>query len=211
MVGGAVLVAVTAGCIVLAYCWRLKRNENVKLKHALQQSQVHVDPRYTDLPKMFVYRDFKNEHSNVCRHDAWELERRNLVIHDDKKLGSGAFGAVFLGRLIGQAKGGKDAQSTLGVNFARAENCAVAVKMLPRTLVKHTKKFGHYTTLTLAEYADDLCKSEFLHEISLMKTLGYHERLVNMLACVTATEPYCLVVEFCSDGDLLNYLRERVC
>ena len=43
-----------------------------------------------------------------------------------------------------------------------------------------------------------------------MKTLGYHERLVNMLACVTATEPYCLVVEFCSDGDLLNYLRQRV-
>ena len=66
-------------------------------------------------------------------HDAWEIKRRNLVIHDDKKLGQGAFGAVFLGRLIGAANGGKEAQSTtLGVNFARAENCAVAVKMLPR-------------------------------------------------------------------------------
>lgn len=50
------------------------------------------------------------------------------------------------------------------------------------------------------EYADDLSKSEFLREIGLMKTLGYHERLVNMLACVTQSEPYCLVVEYCSDG-----------
>lgn len=105
-------------------------------------------------------------------------------------LTSGAFGAVFLGRLIGQAKGSKDAQSTLGVNLMRAENCQVAVKMLP-------------------EYADELSKQEFLREIGLMKTLGYHERLVNMLACITDSEPYCLVVEYCSDGDLLHFLRDR--
>lgn len=42
-----------------------------------------------------------------------------------------------------------------------------------------------------------------------MKTLGYHERLVNMLACVIDSEPYCLIVEYCSDGDLLQYLRKR--
>ncbi|CAK5089210.1 unnamed protein product [Meloidogyne enterolobii] len=42
-----------------------------------------------------------------------------------------------------------------------------------------------------------------------MKTLGYHERLVNMLACVMQSEPYCLVVEYCSDGDLLHFLRIR--
>uniref|UniRef100_A0A1I7ZN98 Protein kinase domain-containing protein n=1 Tax=Steinernema glaseri TaxID=37863 RepID=A0A1I7ZN98_9BILA len=72
----------------------------------------------------------------------------------------------------------------------RTENCDVAVKMLP-------------------EYADDLSKSEFLREIALMKNLGYHERLVNMLACVTESEPYCLVVEYCSDGDLLRFLRDR--
>jgi len=42
-----------------------------------------------------------------------------------------------------------------------------------------------------------------------MKTLGYHERLVNMLACITTSEPLCLVVEYCSDGDLLHFLRAR--
>jgi receptor protein-tyrosine kinase len=154
---------------------REKRDENRKLKLELQYSHEKTEPRYTDLPKI---------------NDIWELERRNLIIYDDKKLGQGAFGAVYMGRLIGQAKGCQTAQSTLGVNLMRAENCDVAVKMLP-------------------QYADELSKSEFLREIALMKTLGYHERLVNMLASVTESEPYCLVVEYCSDGDLLHYLRER--
>ncbi|KAI6237266.1 putative tyrosine-protein kinase F09A5.2 [Aphelenchoides besseyi] len=175
MVGGGISIFVLFAFVACAYHLRQKRNENEKLKYELQQSHEKSEPRYTDLPKI---------------NDIWELERRNLIIYDDKKLGSGAFGAVFLGRLIGQAKGSKDAQSTLGVNLMRAENCDVAVKMLP-------------------QYADELCKSEFLREISLMKTLGYHERLVNMLACITESEPYCLVVEYCSDGDLLQYLRER--
>lgn len=55
------------------------------------------------------------------------------MIFEDKKLGSGAFGAVYLGKLIGSAKASKDAQSTLGINLMRAENCNVAVKMLPGT------------------------------------------------------------------------------
>jgi len=42
-----------------------------------------------------------------------------------------------------------------------------------------------------------------------MKQLGFHERLVNMLGCITADEPLCLIVEYCSDGDLLHFLRER--
>lgn len=69
------------------------------------------------------------------REDLWELERRNLILYEDKKLGSGAFGAVYMGKLIGLAKGHKDAQSTLGVNLMRAENCDVAVKMLPGLFV----------------------------------------------------------------------------
>ncbi len=42
-----------------------------------------------------------------------------------------------------------------------------------------------------------------------MKRIGYHERLVNMLACVTDSEPYCLVAEYCSDGDLSTFLKAR--
>ncbi|EFO21933.2 kinase domain-containing protein [Loa loa] len=163
--------------LVGTFIW-IQRKQNAKIKmHQLKLEQMKLsnELRYTDLPK---------------KQDIWELERRNLIIYDDQKLGSGAFGAVYKGRLIGIAKGNKNAQSALGINLMRAENCDVAVKKL-------------------LEYADQLSKSEFLNEISLMKTLGYHERLVNMLACITETEPYCLIVEYCSDGDLLHFLRKR--
>ncbi|CAD5225117.1 unnamed protein product [Bursaphelenchus okinawaensis] len=171
------IVAVVAAMALLAYCQcrREKQWKNEKKKLEQSHSAGYSDNRYTDMPKI---------------QDLWELERRNLIIYNDKPLGSGAFGAVFLGKLIGSAKGSKGAQSTLGVNLMRVENCEVAVKMLP-------------------EYADHLSKQEFLREIGLMKTLGYHERLVNMLACITDSEPYCLIVEYCSDGDLQRFLKKR--
>jgi hypothetical protein len=37
----------------------------------------------------------------LFREDPWELERRNLIIYEDRKLGSGAFGSVYLGKLVG--------------------------------------------------------------------------------------------------------------
>ncbi|CAG9540504.1 unnamed protein product [Cercopithifilaria johnstoni] len=175
-----IIASSTATLVLLlvgTFIW-IQRKQNAKIKMhqlKLEQMKYNNDLRYTNLPK---------------KHDIWELERRNLIIYDDQKLGSGAFGSVYKGRLIGIAKGNKNAQSTLGINLMRAENCDVAVKKL-------------------FEYADQVSKSEFLNEISLMKTLGYHERLVNMLACITETEPYCLIVEYCSDGDLLHFLKKR--
>uniref|UniRef100_A0A914V9J9 receptor protein-tyrosine kinase n=1 Tax=Plectus sambesii TaxID=2011161 RepID=A0A914V9J9_9BILA len=167
------IIVVIVGIILC--CWKKQRQQKAMMDLKMIQMKDEFEARYTDLPK---------------KNDIWELERRNLIIHQDKKLGSGAFGAVYLGRIIGKAAGHKDANSTLGVNLMRAENCDVAVKMLP-------------------EYADDMSKSEFLKEITLMKSLGYHERMVNMLACVTDSEPLCLVVEYCSSGDLLHFLRDR--
>ncbi|CAO4379935.1 unnamed protein product [Caenorhabditis nigoni] len=161
------------------YYFRWKSDKKLKFKMGqMGKSNYHGNP-YTDFP---IFAANKN--------DIWEIERRNLIIHNDKKLGSGAFGAVYLGKLIGKSLAHKDANSPLGINLMRAENCQVAVKMLP-------------------EYADEMSKHEFLREIALMKTLGYHERLVNMLACVTESEPLCLVVEYCDNGDLLQFLRER--
>ncbi|CAB3398078.1 unnamed protein product [Caenorhabditis bovis] len=181
LIVGVVLGGVAIGIIlvgIVIYYLRTKHRKQEKLyKLKIAQIERETQNRYTDFPVMH-------------KHDIWEIERRNLIIHNDKKLGSGAFGAVYLGKLIGKSLAHKDANSPLAVNLMRAENCEVAVKMLP-------------------EYADDMSKREFLREIGLMKTLGYHERLVNMLACITDSEPLCLVVEYCSDGDLHQYLRAR--
>ncbi|VDM69488.1 unnamed protein product, partial [Strongylus vulgaris] len=93
----------------------------------------------------------------LAQHDIWEIDRRNLIIHEEMKLGSGAFGTVYRGNLLGNSVTEKHPTSPLGVNLMRAKNCQVAVKMLP-------------------ECADDVSRGEFLREIRLMKTLGYHER-----------------------------------
>ncbi|EYC13875.1 hypothetical protein Y032_0042g576 [Ancylostoma ceylanicum] len=175
IVVGAVAALVLGIIAVCCYINRKQKQENKLYQLKLAQLEREKGCRYVDFPK---------------KHDIWEIERRNLIIFDEVKLGSGAFGAVYLGKLLGKSLASKDATSPLGVNLMRAENCQVAVKMLP-------------------EYADDLSRSDFLREIGLMKTLGYHERLVNMLACITESEPLCLIVEYCSDGDLLRFLRER--
>ena len=50
---------------------------------------------------------------------------------------------------------------------------------------------------------------EFLEEIQLMKQIGYHRNILNLLACCTITNPMFVVVEFAKYGDLLQYLRKR--
>ena len=52
-------------------------------------------------------------------------------------------------------------------------------------------------------------KQEFLEEIELMKQIGYHRNILNLLACCTVTVPMFLVVEFAEYGDLRQYLRQR--
>jgi serine/threonine protein kinase len=50
--------------------------------------------------------------------------------------------------------------------------------------------------------------ANFLAEIAFMKSVGYHEHIVNMLGCITDKRMPCLVVELCAHGDLLHLLRD---
>ena len=49
---------------------------------------------------------------------------------------------------------------------------------------------------------------DFVEEIQLMKQIGYHRNILNLVACCTMTNLMFLVVEFAKNGDLLNYLRK---
>ncbi|RMX40808.1 hypothetical protein pdam_00006541 [Pocillopora damicornis] len=57
--------------------------------------------------------------------------------------------------------------------------------------------------------ADNDQRREFLEEIQLMKAVGTHKNIVNMLGCCTVEEPMFLLVEYIPYGDLLHYLRKR--
>ena len=57
--------------------------------------------------------------------------------------------------------------------------------------------------------ADSDQRREFLEEIQLMKAVGSHKNIVNMIGCCTVEEPMFLLVEYVPYGDLLHYLRKR--
>ena len=51
--------------------------------------------------------------------------------------------------------------------------------------------------------ADDMERNDFQEEIKVMKEIGVHENIVNLIGCSTAMEPFCLVVEYMANCDLL--------
>lgn len=51
-------------------------------------------------------------------------------------------------------------------------------------------------------------RPEFLREIQVMKQVGQHENIINMIGCITTSEPPCLIFEHMPKGDLLHYLQK---
>lgn len=102
-----------------------------KQKMTLNLMPKENEKRYIDLTKnkkflFFFY--FLNNLLNFSE-DVWELKRQNLKIYSNKKLGVGAFGVVYLGRLFCITRGCKNSQ--LNVSIMEANYSDVAVKVLP--------------------------------------------------------------------------------
>lgn len=91
-----------------------KKNKRRKLD-AFQSDSQHFD-RYVELPK---------------KPDSWELDRRDLTIYYDKKLGAGAFGTVYLGKI-------SRSFNRNGPPNLNTQHSMVAVKMLPGIIFKQT-------------------------------------------------------------------------
>ena len=50
---------------------------------------------------------------------------------------------------------------------------------------------------------------DFLQEIDLMKCVGFHKNIINMIGESTMMKPSFLVLEYMPHGDLLHYLRNK--
>ncbi|GMR52222.1 hypothetical protein PMAYCL1PPCAC_22417, partial [Pristionchus mayeri] len=134
---------------------------------------------------------FSRSNTNaIVRTDEWEIKRQFVGIDYSRQLGRGAFGSVYLGRVFPGNIPDMAVRTILQLNTLKKGDNFVAVKMLHET-------------------ADRQASTEFMEEIEVMKQIGFHERLVNLLACVTETEPLLLIVEYCSNGDLLKFMRGR--
>lgn len=64
-----------------------------------------------------------------------------------------------------------------------------------------------FLCVCVLDNASETQRTEFLNEITLMKTMGQHAHIISMLACCTHDQPLCLVVEHLPHGDLLHFLR----
>ncbi|XP_068685321.1 uncharacterized protein [Montipora foliosa] len=59
------------------------------------------------------------------------------------------------------------------------------------------------------EEANELYRKDMMSELSLMKRLSPHKNVIQLLACITESEPLCVITEFAPFGDLLGFLRKK--
>ncbi|GMS99336.1 hypothetical protein PENTCL1PPCAC_21511, partial [Pristionchus entomophagus] len=146
----------------------------------------HVQEMVNSMQKRFS----RSNTNAIVRQDEWEIRRQFVGIDYSRQLGRGAFGSVYLGRVYSGNIPEMAVKTLLQLNTLKKDDDFVAVK-------------------TLHDTADREAAADFMGEINIMKKIGFHERLVNILGCVTETEPLLLIVEYCSNGDLLEFMRER--
>ena len=65
------------------------------------------------------------------------------------------------------------------------------------------------SSFLLLARAIDTEEKDFLEEIHLMKSIGLHKNIVNLIGASTHMKPLCLVLEYVPYGDLLHYLRKK--
>nr|XP_047139744.1 uncharacterized protein LOC105845442 isoform X2 [Hydra vulgaris] len=121
--------------------------------------------------------------------DEWEIFPESLVF--DKKIGEGAFGNVFTAKI--------NAKNLSKTMFAKQSKIVSDdVKNDLNVAVKLLKDVANHS-----EFED------FREEIDLMKEIGYHKYIVNMIGCSRVKRPLCLILEYMENGDLLHFLKSR--
>lgn len=117
---------------------------------------------------------------------AWEVDRSTLVL--GKILGEGAFGRVVMAEIVGSSSNSSGANKhEKGRTIA-----TVAVKML---------KEGHTDSDVI----------DLVSEMAIMKTIGRHDNIINLLGVCTRPigRPLLVIVEYARHGNLKNYLMRR--
>ncbi|KAI6170392.1 Protein kinase domain-containing protein [Aphelenchoides bicaudatus] len=121
--------------------------------------------------------------------DVWEIQPELLQINFIDKLGSGAFGDVFIGKLLGPAPITQIYNDS--PHCQRFHDCDVAVKALP------------------AMQVDEYARNEFWKEIDFMKNLKFHQNLVCFLGYVYDPTNPLMLLEYCANGDLLKFIKSN--
>ena len=186
-----IVIGMCAGCVCM---WRYRKSQNAIAKfnffktHNLMDVDRKKRSNYYNKAaankKYVIIEQLKTRHiMMLCRHDQWEIDRKSLLVGNEK-LGNGAFANVYKGTIVGALPIHRMSSIKL------TDNHVVAVKMLPK-------------------HADATSKADFLNEMDFMKQLGYHPHIVSLLGCISDPHKPMLIVEYCSHGDMLQFLRKH--
>lgn len=93
-----------------------------------------------------------------------------------------------LGAVLGSGAFGKVVEATAFGLGAENKATRVAVKMLKPSA--HSEE-----------------REALMSELKILSHLGYHDNIVNLLGACTQGGPMLMITEYCSHGDLLNFLR----
>ncbi|XP_035985675.1 fibroblast growth factor receptor 2 isoform X2 [Fundulus heteroclitus] len=130
----------------------------------------------------------------------WEFARDRLTL--GKPLGEGCFGQVVMAEALGIDKD------------KPKEAVTVAVKML-KDFGSDPERLGRLTFMKyerLARRINDATEkdlSDLVSEMEMMKMIGRHKNIINLLGACTQDGPLYVIVEYASKGNLREYLRAR--
>lgn len=181
------LAAVAAAGFFVTVGWVVRRKmlrRKAKLPTRMELPALKLEQPLHQLKVNNVLYKSQENYTDIIGRDAWEIAWDCLVLGE--VLGEGAFGQVRKGLI--EANVQPRWLLTPDAN-CQSRQMTVAVKMLTGD-------------------QSDVYRQDFLREMELMKTIGYHSNVVNMIGCCTRQDPLCLVVEHVALGDLLHYLQD---
>ncbi|XP_065677588.1 uncharacterized protein LOC124818277 isoform X2 [Hydra vulgaris] len=179
VIAAATLVPLLVVSVILLVVLRVQRNKHIKLRQAQSSFQ-------------YIYSN-SDEYYKLAP-DEWKISNKNIVL--DRKIGEGAFGNVFVAKINSNVlaktsylkKCNYNGLSHKCIDIGSDVNVAVKI---------------------LKDSANQLELNDFIEEIKLMKEIGYHKNIINIIGCSTIRKSLSLIVEFMQEGDLLHFLRNK--
>ncbi|KAH7720395.1 kinase domain protein, partial [Aphelenchoides avenae] len=182
---GFIVIIIVASCAIL-FCvaattfYCYRRRKKLENANKLELSRM---PHYVGPAASF----FSAWMFKPRLRDPFEIAEDELFLSTAKQIGSGAFAKVFV----------VDVKKSLE---KRLNERALGSKIAYQRSKVVVKAARH----TLEE-----AKREMLQEIELMKEIGSHPHVVSFIGYVALECPL-IVMEYCAEGDLLNYLRTHL-
>lgn len=148
----------------------------------------------------------------------WELPRSKLIMGES--LGEGAFGKVVKAEVQGINR--PDLTTTVAVKMLKGESwqrikfqrinernlLLIVYICFPWTEVGPDQTLTEHF-LFATEGHTDAELMDLVSEMEMMKMIGTHINIINLLGCCTQDGPLYVVVEYAAHGNLRDYLRNK--